>query len=225
MSASYAERPSDSPYIVNFSQSFAEQAATNVLPADGHWYLFVMRHHGHVQLGVGGPLTRVKPLPVAAGTEWVGVRFSLGTYMPYLPARTLIDNVTFLPGASGKSFYLQGSAWEFPTHDNLDVFTDRLIHQQVLVRDPVVNAVLQDQPPDMSLRSVQRRFLHTTGLTHEYIRQIERARRAVTLLQSGTPILDAVYALGYFDQPHMTRSLKSLMGFTPAQLARQSQPE
>jgi methylphosphotriester-DNA--protein-cysteine methyltransferase len=68
------------------------------------------------------------------------------------------------------------------------------------------------------LRTAQRHFLRTTGLTHGAVRQIERARRATTLLQDGVSILDAVHEAGYFDQPHLTRSLKHFIGRTPAQI-------
>ena len=47
---------------------------------------------------------------------------------------------------------------------------------------------------------------------------IERARQALSLLQKGEPILDTAYLLGYFDQPHLTRSLKLYAGKTPAQI-------
>jgi AraC-like DNA-binding protein len=77
---------------------------------------------------------------------------------------------------------------------------------------------LQGQPVETSLRTVQRRFLQATGLTHNSIYQIQRARYATTLLKQGTPILDTVHAAGYFDQPHMTRSLKQFIGLTPAQI-------
>jgi AraC-like DNA-binding protein len=33
-------------------------------------------------------------------------------------------------------------------------------------------------------------------------------------------ILDAVHEAGYFDQAHLTRSLKRLIGQTPGQIAR-----
>ncbi|MGH2484637.1 MAG: hypothetical protein ACRDHE_01365 [Ktedonobacterales bacterium] len=49
---------------------------------------------------------------------------------------------------------------------------------------------------------------------------MERARKATTLLEQGVPIPDVVYKAGYFDQPHMTRSLKRSMGRTPARIAR-----
>ena len=39
------------------------------------------------------------------------------------------------------------------------------------------------------------------------------------LLEEGTPISDVVYEAGYFDQPHLTRSLRRYMDRTPAQLA------
>jgi AraC-like DNA-binding protein len=41
-------------------------------------------------------------------------------------------------------------------------------------------------------------------------------------LHSGLSILDTVAELGYFDQPHLTRSLKQWVGYTPAQLLQSS---
>ena len=38
------------------------------------------------------------------------------------------------------------------------------------------------------------------------------------------PILDTVEEAGYFDQSHLTRSLKQWVGHTPAQIIRMSQP-
>ncbi len=70
------------------------------------------------------------------------------------------------------------------------MFADRLIRQGILVRDPVVEAVIQGHVPDKSIRSLQYRFLQATGLTHKTIQQVERARNAVLVLEQGTPILD-----------------------------------
>jgi methylphosphotriester-DNA--protein-cysteine methyltransferase len=88
----------------------------------------------------------------------------------------------------------------------------------VLVQDPFVNAVLQDQPQDMASRTVRHRFLRATGLAQSHIRQFERAQQAAELLRQGVSILDTVFEAGYYDQPHLTRSLKRWIGFTPAQL-------
>jgi methylphosphotriester-DNA--protein-cysteine methyltransferase len=57
-----------------------------------------------------------------------------------------------------------------------------------------------------------------TGLTHKTIQQIERARQALTMLQEGKHIADVVYETGYFDQPHLTRSLKLFAGQTPNEI-------
>jgi methylphosphotriester-DNA--protein-cysteine methyltransferase len=57
------------------------------------------------------------------------------------------------------------------------------------------------------------------------VQQIERARYATHLLQQGASIPDAILAAGYFDQPHLTRSLKRFIGQTPAQIREKSHPE
>jgi methylphosphotriester-DNA--protein-cysteine methyltransferase len=62
-------------------------------------------------------------------------------------------------------------------------------------------------------------------LTHSTIRQIERARHAAVLLRQGLSILDVVYEAGYFDQPHLTRSLKYFIGQTPTQIMEKGGPE
>jgi methylphosphotriester-DNA--protein-cysteine methyltransferase len=141
--------------------------------------------------------------------------------MPHLPLRNLLDRRdTTLPGAASKSFWLYGSAWQFPDYDNADTFVERLVRESLLVCDGVVEAVLQDLPHELSIRTMRRRFLRATGLTYKVIQQIERASYAMTRLQQGASILDTVYEAGFFDQPHMTRSLKRFFGQTPVQIVR-----
>jgi methylphosphotriester-DNA--protein-cysteine methyltransferase len=64
--------------------------------------------------------------------------------------------------------------------------------------------------------------MRATGLTQNHIHQFQRAQRAAALLQQGFSILDTVVEAGYFDQPHLTRSLKQWIGHTPAQVMRLS---
>jgi len=97
------------------------------------------------------------------------------------------------------------------------------MRDEMLMQDQVVDDVLRGKTQDLSLRSVQRRFLNVTGLTYKAIQQIERAHQALTMLQNGRAIVDVVYEAGYFDQPHLTRSLKRFIGPTPAQVIRSSQ--
>jgi len=145
--------------------------------------------------------------------------------MPHLPASNLVDEAVNLPDAGSQSFWLQGSAWQFPDFENADAFVDRLVRDGLLVREPVVDAALQGQLKDLSVRTAQRHFLRTTGLTQSAVRQIERARYATTLLQQGVSIRDAVYEAGYFDQAHLTRSLKYFIGQRPTQIMDRSRPE
>jgi methylphosphotriester-DNA--protein-cysteine methyltransferase len=67
---------------------------------------------------------------------------------------------------------------------------------------------------------VQRRVAAATGLTQGAIRQIERARCAAVLFGGGAAPLDVVHQLGYYDQPHLTRSLTRFIGRTVTQLRR-----
>ncbi len=146
--------------------------------------------------------------------------------MPYMPAKMVIDRRDInLPEATSKSFWLNGSTWKFPDYENADTFVDWLIQDSLLVFDPIVEATLNGEHVDLSLRTVQRRFLQATGLSHNTLYQIERARYATTLLRQGMSILDTVFQAGYFDQPHLTRSLKHFIGMTPAQIIDQERRE
>jgi AraC-like DNA-binding protein len=145
--------------------------------------------------------------------------------MPPLPAGDLRDGAVTLPEATRNSFWLNGSAWQYPSYENIDTFIDRLVRASLLVREPIVDAALQGDLKDVSARTIQRRFLQATGLTRGAVSQIDRARHATILLKQGASILDTVYEAGYADQPHLTRSLKYYIGQTPAQLIRKSEPE
>ncbi|HEX4203923.1 MAG TPA: hypothetical protein VHZ51_06940 [Ktedonobacteraceae bacterium] len=135
------------------------------------------RQNGTTILSVRGPETKATPAYCPANAEFFGIIFRLGTFMPHLPPGNVMDRRdASLPEATRTSFWLHGSAWQFPNYDNVETFVDRLVRDDLLVRDPVVDAVLQDQLKDLSLRSVQRRFLRATGLTQGAVRQIERAR-------------------------------------------------
>jgi AraC-like DNA-binding protein len=153
------------------------------------------------------------------GAELLWIKFKLGTFMPHLPIRDCMDAETVLPGAASQSFWLKGSAWQLPDYENVETFVDRLVRAEILVSDPVVNAALQNQLSEMSPRTVRHRFLRATGLTQSCIRQMKQSQQAAALLEQGRSILDTVHEVGYFDQPHLTRSLKRFVGKTPAQLS------
>jgi len=221
----YEERLSDSLYVETITHGRTVSDGSPIRPAECHWHMVFTRHDGRMHPLVVGPLPTAGVVTYGEGAEILWVKFKLGVFMPHLPVKDYLNVETLLPGATSRSFWLKGSTWQFPDYENVDTFVDRLVRDDVLVRDPLVSAALRDQLPDMSSRTVRHRFLRATGLTQSYIRQMKRAQRAAALLQQGVSILDTVYEASYFDQPHLTRSLKHFIGYTPAQIARMSQPE
>jgi hypothetical protein len=159
------------------------------------------------------------------GAEFFGIIFKFGAFMPHLPVSVLVNEGVDLPDASSKSFWLNGAAWQYLTYENAETFVERLVRENLLVCDPIIEPVLQGEPQELSPRSIQRRFIQATGLTQSSIRKIERARQATILLGQGISILDTVEQVGYSDQAHMTRALKYLIGKTPAQIINRSEPE
>jgi Helix-turn-helix domain len=225
MSTLFEGRGSESPYIEAVWRGRAGSDYAPVCPASDRWHLLFLRQNGRVNVSVEGPLTKATPVTQTEGTEWFGVTFPLGTFLPAVSVRNLLDERAILPRASKTSFGLAGSSFPFPDYENVEAFVNRLVRENVLVSDPIVKAVLAGQPPEMSLRTVRRRFLFATGLTYKAIEQIERANQAATLLEQGVSLLEAAYQAGYADQSHMTRSLKHFIGHTPAQIALIRKPK
>lgn len=226
MNLSCEERPSDSPYIERVWRSQNEYSGTFISMAETHWEMVITRHRGKTTLTVRGPETRATPAYCPADAEFIGIQFKEGAFMPSLPAGMLMDRRDVnLPEASHQSFWLNGAAWPFFDYENAECFVERLVREALLVCDSTVDAVLQAQPvKEISLRTVQRRFLQATGLTHSALCQIKRARYAISLLKDGVSILDTVAQAGYADQPHLTRSLMRYMGHTPGQVLGEGKP-
>ena len=184
--------------------------------------MVVTRYKSRTTFTLRGPETKARLALVPPEAEFFGIQFKLGAFMPHLPTNNRVNESLDLPEAVGNSFWLHGSVWQFPDFDNADTFIARLMHEGLLMRDPLVEAALQERSnaPSVSMRSIQRRLLRATGLTYSSIQQIERAHQALTLLQQGVSILDTVEQIGYADQPHLTRSLRRFIGQTPAQVLR-----
>lgn len=217
----FEDRPSDSPFVERVWRCHSERSGTFHSIAACHWEMVVTRFEGKVALTVRGPETKATTAVCPAHGEWVAIRFKLGTFMPRLRPGDLRDrnDLTF-PDATNRSFWLNGSAWEYPDFENAETFVERLVQDGSIAADPCVPAVLRGQPQDLTTRTVQRRFLQATGMTQGAVRRIERARHATNLLKQGVAILDAVHRAGYYDQAHLTRSLKRWIGQTPAQILR-----
>ncbi len=223
MSTIFEGRESDSPYIEAVWRGQAGRDYAPVCPASNRWHLLFLKQHGRVKVSVEGPLTKATPVTQEEGTEWFGVTFPLGFFLPSVPISNLQNERAILPLAAKTSFDLAGSSFQFPDYENVETFVNKLVREDLLVSDETVKAVLAGRTPEVSLRTMRRRFLSATGLTYKAIAQIERANQAVAFLEQGIPLLDVAYQAGYADQSHMTRSLKHFIGYTPAQIAQVSQ--
>jgi AraC-like DNA-binding protein len=217
----FANKPSDSPLVDFVWKTVTDGETESFMSTAGyHSELVVTKQYGKINLSIRGPETKASPSDVPENAEFFGIVLKLGAYMPKLPPINLLDNNSVhLQESSYNSIWL-GSAWQIPTYENVDTFISRLVREGLLVYDPLVSAVMEERPLDLSLRTVQRRFLQATGLSPVTIRQIYRAQQAMNLLQEGVSILDTVTELNYSDQAHLTRSLKQFMGQTPAQVSR-----
>ena len=216
-------RTAGSSFVEMIWRTRSERAGSFTSVAASNWEMVVTTMGGKTTITARGPETRASEAGFPTDAEFFGIVFKLGAFMPHLPIKALRDRQdATLPEASSRSFWLHGSAWELPTFENADAFVDRLVRRGVLVRDPLVEAAVRGHAPDVSVRSLQYRFRRATGVAQKTIQQIERAHRAVSLLEEGTPIADVAFELGYFDQAHLTNSLKRFIGRTPARISRKS---
>lgn len=213
------DRLSDSPFVERIWHAHSEYSGGFTSIAMSHWEMVVTKLRGKMMLTVRGPETGPRDFQCPEEGEWLGIRFKHGTFIPQLLPSTLVDQDVNLSNASETSFWLNGAAWDFPDYDNAELFVRRLVRDGVLASDAVVDAALRGELRDVSPRTARRHFIRTTGLSPRAAHQIERARYATILLEEGMPIADVIYEAGYFDQPHLTRSLKRYMDRTPAQVA------
>ncbi|WP_418960828.1 helix-turn-helix domain-containing protein [Streptomyces tritici] len=213
-------RPSELPFIERVWRSRSEDVSRMMSVATSHWELVFWEHRGEVQAAVLGPEAKASPAPVPGDAVFFGISFALGTSMPHIPVSRLVGVNVAIPDVTRRSVWLKGSAWHVPDYDNAEAFVRRMVREGIVDLDPVVPAVLGGAAPDVTDRTLQRRFVAATGLTQGAVRQIHRARQAAVSIQEGVPAQEVVHRLGYFDQPHLARSLKRYVGRTATQLSR-----
>lgn len=69
----------------------------------------------------------------------------------------------------------------------------------------------------MSERTLQRTFQKSVGITPVEYRRIARLRRLLVSLDAGVALADAAVDAGYYDQPHLDREFRKLVGCPPRQ--------
>lgn len=215
----FEDRPSESPYIERVWRSWSDDIDRMVSIASAHWALVCWREGRRWRVAAHGPETVAISAPVPQETEFTGIRLALGTTLQQLPMDHLVDSEVDFPDVSSRSARMFGHTvpllgW----YDDAEDLVRRLVRAGVVVRDPMISDVLCGWSPDMTARTIRRHFLSATGLTPGAVRQIERARKAALLLRTGAPIVDVAHDLGYYDQPHLARSLTRFIRHTGTEL-------
>jgi hypothetical protein len=216
MSFTYEEKQSSSPYVDVVWRTEDQTDGVYVASADACWdIVFIKSHEGKQNVLFSGPSSNVTFVPYSAGNKNFGIRFKLGTIFTNIPITGMVNITKSLPMPTENTFVLQGITWKLPTYENIDEFLARLIEDGLLSIDSVVRDMLEGKAVNLSVRSIQRHFAMTIGMSPRRVKQIVSARKAVALLLQGVPAAEVSYQLGYADLPHMIRMLKRFTGYTP----------
>lgn len=214
----FATRASDSPWVESVWTCRSDDVSEMTSVASETWGLVFWEQDGRAHAAITGPESRSGTAPVPEGAGFVGIQFAVGTALRATATPALVDGGVVLPEVTGRTFWLDGAHRETPRPDDVEALVDRLVREGVVVRDPLVAATLQGSAPEVTERTLERRFRAATGLTQGAIRQIGRARTAALLLTSGETSGDVVDKLGYYDEPHLARALRRYVGRTAQQL-------
>lgn len=213
-------RPSDAPLIDCVWRGRSAGGGILNSVASSHWHLVVSEVRGQVAVSVHGPESRPVTAELPLEATWVGIRFRLGVMLQDVPIPQLVDGEIALPEASHRSFWWKGGTWQRPTYDNAEGLVARLAREDLIGQEGLIDDALHGRTSAVSLRTLQRRFYLATGQTRRVVRQIEQARRAAVRLREGATPAGVTYELGYYDQPHLTRSMRRYLGRTPAELTQ-----
>ncbi len=211
------KRTSDSPFIKSVWQLRFETDGELTVSADGTWDIVFGKLGEIWACTITGPTNHTVTYPYFMGQEALGITLREGTYMPGMPARKVINAGRAMSIERGVVL-IKGIEFEIPTLDTAEAFVNQLYKRGLLAHDPVVEKTLDNDDAFMSARSVQRHFVQTTGLPLSRHQQIARAQRAAALIRGGMALKDVAQECGYFDQAHMNRSFKQILGVTPQQI-------
>src|SRR5215216_6764408 len=216
MTFTYEEKRPSSPYVDVVWHTEDQTDGVYVASADACWdMIFIKNKEGKSKILLSGPGFKTTLVPYSAGNKNFGVQFKPGVIFTDIPVAEMINVTKPLPMPTEDTFVLQGIAWKLPAYESIDEFLAPMSENGLLTIDPVITNVLENKIVKISVRSVQRHFSMTIGMSPRRVRQIMSARKAVHLLLQGIPLAEVSYDLGYADLPHMIRMLKRFTGFTP----------
>jgi hypothetical protein len=216
MSFTYESKQSSSPYVEVVWHTEDQTDGVYVASADACWdMIFIKNREGKSNVLLCGPCFKTTLVPYSAGNKNFGIQFKPGVIFTDISVTDMINVTEPLPMPTEDAFVLQGITWKLPTYETIDEFLAKLAEHGLLSIDPVVRDVVENKAVNMSVRSIQRHFAATVGMSPRRVKQIISARKAVELLLQGRQLAEVSYELGYADLPHMIRMLKRFTGFTP----------
>jgi hypothetical protein len=215
-------RASDSPFVERVTHVRYEALTEEWTTPDGCWDIVVLERCGQTSVLQTGLISRPVLLRNEAGDSYLAISFKPGVFAPRTPGPRMVDRALVRPLVTASAFAMDTETLEIPTFENAEGLVDRLVRRGLVVCDELVESAARGQPRAISPRSMQRHFLSALGMTPKQFAQIKRACLAVDLLRQGIAPAAVAVDAGYSDQPHLTRSLKAIMGQTPGELVREN---
>ena len=216
MSFTYEAKRSSSPYVEIVWHTEDQTDGVYVASADACWdMIFIKSRDGKSKVLLSGPCSKTTLVPYSTGNKNFGIQFKPGVMFTGISVTDMINVTEALAMPTEDTFVLQDITWKLPTYESIDEFLAKMAENGLLSIDPVIIDALENKAVNMSVRSIQRHFATTIGMSPRRVRQIMSARKAVDLLLQGRSLAEVSYELGYADLAHMVRMLKRFTGFTP----------
>jgi AraC-like DNA-binding protein len=218
MSFTYEENVIDSLYIEKIWHTVTTDAGVYIAGLDGNWDIIITRSPSGVTVSVNGIGTKAVEVPYMAGVDSVGIALKPGVFLRDYKGKTIVNSQHVIHDADDSYVEIGGHRFNIPDFESAERFICELSGTGVLVIDSIAASRIQPTEAASSGRTLRRHVAETTGLTRNFLTQIDRAQVAGSLLQEGMPISQVAIEAGYSDQAHMTKSLKKILGKTPTQL-------
>lgn len=213
MTQKHESRPSTSPLIDRVWRTENVTDGVYVATPDCAWDLLVLKlQDGSRMMMLAGQQTKYTDVPYTAGSSSVVISFTASAYLVGLKGDELVDAGVMLPNSDPDHFILLGHAFKFPEYETAEELVKAMVAAGILKQDDIVASVLEGNPMAMSSRTMQRHFHEVTGISRKALNKIRRAQDAVKMLQAGTATAKVAAEIGYTDQSHLTKDLKSIMG-------------
>lgn len=218
MTQKHTKRASSHPWIDTVWQTVCLADGVYRSTPDGAWDLILgVSPGGEAVVFLTGQATEPVDVPYLAGEHSVVISFAAHVYLATENAVRTGAEIRWLT-VIGERFELDGTELPLPSFEGAEELVDQMIGAGLLKSDDLVAKAFSVNPKAASLRSVQQHFKRTTGITQKDFQMIRRAQEAVRRLKGGEAPAGVAVDLGYSDQSHMIKSIKTIMGYLPSDL-------